>query len=163
MPGVFYKAVLDAHITGASLIAIERGPGIRKEGLDPKRRNSSGGATVVAAAQTGRAFSAADSTSFGTCLTGSRDYAEAYATTDNHRLLRITLPDQMLDHLVRNASSYDDYANMQAAVADRECSAIKWIEPRYIDYLTKSGNWQSITTYPNPKPRKFGDDDDDWD
>ena len=158
MPNHFYKAVLDAHIRGVSLFLWERGPGIKQEGLDPKKRNASGGATVVAAAQTGRALSAADSTSFGQCLTGNRQYAEDYAKTDNHRLLRITLPDSMIDHLVRSAGSYDEYANMQAAVDDKECSAIKRIGPQYIEYLTDNGGWQSISTYPNPPAMEFGDD-----
>jgi len=160
MPNHFYKAVLHTHITGKSLIPMERGPGIMQEGLDPKKRNMSGGATVVAAAQTGRALSAADSTSFGQCLTGNRQYAEDYAKTDNHRLLRITLPDSMISALVRSAASYDDYANIQAAVNDKECTAIGNIPTEYIEFLTISNGWQSIKTYPNPAPKKFGDESD---
>ncbi|MCX7112798.1 MAG: hypothetical protein NTX45_22290 [Proteobacteria bacterium] len=157
MSHYFFKAVLDAHIHGKSLM---------KEGLDPKKRNLSGGATTVAAAQSGRALSAADSTSFGQCLTGNQQYAESYANTDNHRLLRITLPDDMISYLVRSAGTYDDYANMQAAVKDKECTAKKSIPPKYIEYLTHTGQWQSITTYPNPTPKSFDDDQtsdsEDW-
>ncbi|MBF6649865.1 hypothetical protein [Methylobacter sp. BlB1] len=165
MPNYFYKAVMDAHITGASLIRCERGPGIRHEGLDPKKRNSSGGATVFAAAQAGRVLSAADSTSFGQCLTGNQKYAECYATTDQHRLLRITLPDSMINIIVRNAASYDEYANMQAAVSDKECTAIQNIPPSYIEFLTASGSWEPIKNYPNPTPKCYGNDadtDEDW-
>lgn len=165
MPGIFYKAVLHAHITGLSLIPIERGPGIRQEGLDPKKRNASGGATAVAAAQSGRKLNSSDSTSFGQCLTGTKGYAEDYATSDNHRLLRIILADNMLGTLVRSASSYEDYATMQAAVDDKECTAIANIPAVCIEYLTSHGKWQSLKTYPNPAPKRFGDasdsDDDD--
>jgi len=152
MPNHFYKAVLDMHILGKSLIKPEIGPGIRYEGLDPKKRNASGGATVVAAAQSGRPLSAADGTSFGQCLTGHRDIAERYKTSREHRLLRISLPDSMISAIVRNAASYDEYANMQAALKDRECTAIAKIPPEYIEFLNHLGIWIPINAYPDRSP-----------
>lgn len=161
MPNFFYKAVMDSHIRGLSIIAAERGPGIKRQGLDPKKRNSGGGATVTAAAQSGRILSASDGTSFGQCLTGDRSYAERYATTDQHRLLRITLPDNMLSVLVRSAASYDDYANIQAALKERECTAIQNIPPKYIEFMSEFNTWEPIINYPNPTPKTYGDGDDD--
>lgn len=161
MPNYFYKAVMDSHIRGLSIIPAEIGPGIKREGLDPKKRNSSGGATVMAAAQSGRILSASDSTSFGQCLTGDRNYAEQYAITDQHRLLRITLPDNMLSILVRSAASYEDYATMRAALKERECTAIQNIPPNCIEFLSEFNAWEPIINYPNPAPKTYGDADDD--
>lgn len=155
MPYHFYKAVLDCHITGK--IPFLPTTGIKKGGLDPSQRNSFGGATMTAVAATGRALSESDKTGRGQCLTGDQEYAEDYATTDNHRLLRITLNDVDLAKLVQRTDLMTPFASMQDAVAASECSAIVTIAPGCIEYLADNGTWQAISTYPNPEPKAFGD------
>ncbi|MGA4637883.1 hypothetical protein ACPA5B_28830 [Pseudomonas solani] len=155
MPYYFYKAVLDCHITGK--IPFLPTTGIKKGGLDPSQRNAFGGATMTAVATTGRALSESDKTGRGQCLTGDQEYAEDYATTDKHRLLRITLGDGDLAKLVQRTDLMTAFASMQEAVDANECSAIVTIPPESIHYLADNDSWQAISTYPNPEPKSYGD------
>ncbi len=152
----FYKAVKESHIRGVSLIPSERGRGIQAMGLDPSRRNSSGGATVVAAAQSGRALSASDRSGIGQCLTGDQDYAKEYCDSSESVLLRVSLPQDFLPSLVLSAEGWEDFAHMKAAEVATECTAIDIVPPRYIEFLKRDGTWARISDYHK------GDAKDDW-
>jgi hypothetical protein len=146
-----------------------QGPGIKGYGLDPNKRNAGGGATVVAAAQSGRVLSEADIAGVGQCLTGSRQYASDYATTSDHVLLRITLENQDLPMLIKSAATHEKFNNMEEAVDAKECTAIARILPSSIDYLAENNSWVSIDSYKFPAPKNFHSEvlsdvssDDEW-
>ena len=148
----FYKAVQKAHIEGHSLIPSERGGGIKREGLDPAMRNRSGGATVTAAAQTGRAQSESDK-SIGQCLTGDLSYAIDYAEqlgSSNTVILRVTLYKSDLSKIVVDAASRTPFDSLRAAAEANECTAIEVIPPEQIDYYAlKEGHpvWEPLRNY----------------
>ncbi|MFC4876299.1 hypothetical protein [Microbulbifer halophilus] len=154
----FFKAVQDGHIRGISLFrSLDAETGIMHVGLDPARRNSGGGATIVAAAQSGRQLSSADRTGFGQCLTGRRSYAEDYCDSDQHVLLRVTLTPHWLPALVVNSATMDDFASIDAARSAKECTSIEIIPPDNIEYLTVGNSWASIKQYRKSDARR------DWD
>lgn len=159
MPYHFYKTVRDYHITGKTMFMPTTG--IARGGLDPALRNCAGGCTATAQASCARPLSEADNTGVGQCLTGNRSYAEDYATQDNQCLLRITLEDSDLDKLVVSAANRSQFNSLQEAVDASECTAIVTIPPSCIDYLTEARSWQSISTFPNPKPWRGGGEE-DW-
>jgi len=160
----FYKTVRDSHIRGKSILAIERGGGIKKDGLDPLKRNASGGASVYAAAQGSRQLNAADLTGFGQCA-GSYSYAKDYATDPDHRLLRITLHDHELDFLVRDSVSKEKFASFEEAKAAKEVTFIVVMAAASIYYMTSNisedKKWVSIAEYPDT-PSKTTPENKPW-
>ena len=56
----------------------------------------------------------------------------------------------------------DEYANMEAAVNDTECTAMEIIEPMYIEFLARNDQWVNIRIYNKLADAKpFVDDDDE--
>lgn len=152
----FYKAVQHAHILGQSLIPSERSKGIKGDGLDPAKRNASGGATVVAAAQSGRPLSSADASGVGQCLSGHMDYATDYASTSEHVVLRVNLSAGDLKMLVKSADTKAPFASIAEAAAARECTVIAKIGPDRIEYSAEGEDqWAKISAYDNPKPKDW--------
>lgn len=147
----FYKTVRAGHILGQSLIPCERGTGIKEKGLDPLKRNGSGGSTQVAAAQTGRNFSSSDKTGLGQCLTGSPSIAIGYFNSDDHVLLRVTLGDDFLTKIKNDADALKDFDSMEDAMNAAECTAMTIIGPESIEYSIKTDKndyeWAPISDF----------------
>jgi len=155
MPYYFYKAVKAMHMKPQNSVMFGTWTGIMLGGLDPSNRNAFGGATVSAAAATGRALSADDATGVGQCLTGSQDYAEGYCTSSSHVLLRITLEDSDLKILVKSAASRTKFDSMTEAVDATECTAIAVIAADKIEYMTEDDEWKPISQFANPPAKDF--------
>src|SRR5262245_18251168 len=109
-------------------------------------RNSSGGATVVAAAPTGRPLSTGDATCFGQVVSGSISYATDYATTSKHVVLRIDLTSNDLKLLVKSSATNEAFASIEEAAAAAECTAIAKIPSDRIEYSAEGDNqWAKIS------------------